>query len=92
MSEYIRLPIEGMTCASCVSRITRAVRKLDGVETVKVNLGTDSAEVAFEPSRTSLSAIAEVVRRAGYEVQLERAEPFIPIAGRGLPSRLGISR
>lgn len=92
MSEYVRLPIEGMTCTSCVSRITRAVRKVYGVEVVNVNLGSDSAEVAFDPSRTSLSAIAAVVRRAGYEAQLERAEPFIPMARRGFLSRLGISR
>jgi Cu+-exporting ATPase len=92
MTDYVRLPIEGMTCTSCVSRIARAVRKLDGVETVKVNLGTDSAEVAFDPSRTSLSSIAAVVRRAGYEVRLERAGPFIPIARRALLSHLGISR
>ena len=92
MSEYVRLPIEGMTCTSCVSRITRAVRKLDGVQSARVDLGSDSADVAFEPSRTSLLAIAEVIRRAGYEAQLERAEPFIPIPGRGVLSRLGISR
>jgi Cu+-exporting ATPase len=92
MSEYIRLPIEGMTCTSCASRITRAVRKLDGVESVRVDLGSDSAEVAFDPLRTSLVAMVEVVRRAGYEVQLGRIEPFIPSPRRGFLSRLGISR
>ena len=89
MSDHFRLPIEGMTCASCASRITRSLRKLEGVEAVRVNLGSDSAEVAFDPSRTSLATVADVVRRAGYEVQLERAEPFTPIARRGLLSRLG---
>ena len=92
MSEHVRLPIEGMTCVSCASRITRAVRKVEGVEAVKVNLGADSVEVAFDPSRTSLPAIAQVVRRAGYGVQLQRAEPFIPLARRGLLSRIGVSR
>ena len=90
MTEHIRFPIEGMTCTSCVSRITRTVRKLEGVEAVKVDLGSDSARVAFDPTRTSLPAIAEAVRRAGYEVQVERAEPSIPMARRGLLSRLGI--
>jgi P-type Cu+ transporter len=92
MSEYIRLPIEGMTCTSCASRITRAIRKLDGVESIRVDLGSDSAEVAFDPSRTALSVIAEAVRRAGYEVQLGRIEPLIPSPRRGFLSRLGISR
>lgn len=92
MSEHVRLPIEGMTCTSCASRITRAVRKLDGIESVKVDLGSDSAEVAFDPSRTSLAAVTEVIRRAGYEARVERAELFTPTEHRGLPSRLGLSR
>jgi Cu+-exporting ATPase len=92
MNERVRFPIEGMTCSSCASRITRAVRKLDGVEAVKVNLGSDSAEVAFDPSRTSLPAIAEVVRRAGYETRLDQAEPFIPSDRRAFRSRLGLGR
>jgi copper ion binding protein len=89
MAEHVRLPIEGMTCASCVSRITRAIRKLDGVEAVRVDLRSDAAEVSFDRSRTSLSAVADACRSAGYEAQVERAEPFIPIARRGFLSRLG---
>jgi Cu+-exporting ATPase len=81
-----------MTCTSCASRITRAVRKLEGVESIRVDLGSDSADVAFDPSRTALAVIADVVRRAGYQVQLERAEPHFPAARRGFLSRLGISR
>jgi Cu+-exporting ATPase len=92
MVDRLRFPIVGMTCTSCASRITRAVRKLDGVQSVKVNLGSDSAEVAFDPSRTSLPAIAEVMRRVGYEALIGRAEPFIPSPRRGLLSRLGLSR
>jgi Cu+-exporting ATPase len=92
MSEHVRFPIEGMTCTSCASRITRAVRKLDGTESCRVDLGSDSADVAFDPARTSLVAIAEAVRRAGYEPRVETAEPFTPTAHRGLLSRLGLSR
>lgn len=87
MRDHVRFPIDGMTCTSCASRVARAVRKLEGVEAVRVSLGSDSAAVAFDPSRTSLVAIAEAVRHAGYEVQLKRAEPFIPIARRGFLSR-----
>ena len=90
MSEHVRFPIGGMTCTACASRITGAVRKLDGVEAVRVNFGSDSAEVTFDPSRISLLAIAEVVRRAGYEVQLEHAEPFILSPRRGFHSRIGM--
>jgi Cu+-exporting ATPase len=92
MTDHFRIPIDGMTCTSCTSRITRAVRKLDGVESVRVDLGSDSAEVTFDPARTSLAAVAEVVRRAGYEAQVDRAEPFTPGERRGLLARLGMGR
>ena len=92
MTDYIRLPIDGMTCTSCAARITRAVRKLDGVESVRVDLGSDSAQVAFDPLRTSLAAVTEVVRRAGYEAQVDRAEPFTPGERRSLLARLGMGR
>ena len=92
MSEYLRFPIEGMTCTSCASRITRAVRKLDGVESVRVDLGSDSGEVAFDPARTSLEAIAEVIRRGGYEAQIEHADAFTRAERRSLHARLGLGR
>jgi Cu+-exporting ATPase len=92
MSEHVRFPIEGMTCTSCGSRITRAVRKLDGVESFTVDLGSDSGDVAFDPARTSLAVIAEVVRGVGYEAQLELAEPFTPTERRSLRARLGLGR
>jgi len=92
MTDHARFPIEGMTCTSCASRITRAIRKLDGVEWVKVDLGSDSGDVAFDPARTSLVAIAESVRQAGYEARIEHAEPFTPAKPRSLRARLGLGR
>jgi len=92
MTDRVRFPIEGMTCTSCASRITRVVRKLDGVESFKVDLGSDSGDVAFDPARTSLVAIAAAVHRAGYEAQIERAEAFTPAKPRSLRGRLGLGR
>jgi len=92
MTDYARFPIEGMTCPSCASRITRAVRKLDGVESVKVNLGSDACAVAFDPARSSLVAIAAAVHRAGYEAHVELSEPFTPAEPRGLRARFGLGR
>jgi Cu+-exporting ATPase len=66
MAEPVRIQIEGMTCTSCVSRITRALRKLDGVESVKVDLVSDSAIVGFDGGRTSLEVIGDAIRAAGY--------------------------
>ncbi len=41
--EIVSFPVEGMTCASCVGRITRFLEKVDGVEAANVNLATESA-------------------------------------------------
>jgi copper ion binding protein len=90
MAEHIRFPIEGMTCTSCVARITRSVRKVAGVESVKVDLATDSAAVAYDPARTSLIAIGEAVERAGYEARLSDAEPWVVLHRRGWLARLGL--
>ena len=92
MTEQVRFPIEGMTCTSCVTRITRAVRVLAGVDYVKVDLGLDSAAVAFDPARISLVAIGEAVERAGYQVRLADAEPWIRAPEHGLLARLGLRR
>ena len=48
------LPIEGMTCASCVNRVERFLRKADGVVQASVNLATEQATVRFDPSVVGL--------------------------------------
>ncbi len=50
----VRFPVEGMTCASCVNRVERYVRKVDGVEQAHVNLATESASVRYDPGRVGL--------------------------------------
>jgi Cu+-exporting ATPase len=70
----VRFPVEGMTCASCVNRIERHLRKVDGVESADVNLATESAAVAYDPIRVSLADLGRAVDAAGYEARLDRAE------------------
>ncbi len=67
----IQLPVRGMTCASCVRRVERALQKVDGVGEASVNLVAERASVAFDPARTSVEAIAEAIERAGYQVPRE---------------------
>jgi len=69
-----RFPVEGMTCASCVNRIERYLRKVDGVEEASVNLATESASVRFDPGRVSLDDLGRAVEAAGYEARLDQAE------------------
>ncbi len=60
----IRLRIGGMTCASCVGRVERAVAPLPGVLSVSVNLATEVCDVTFTSGQTTLrtliSAISDV--------------------------------
>jgi P-type Cu+ transporter len=78
------LPIEGMTCASCVNRIERFVRKVEGVTEVNVNLATEKASIRFDPAATTMDDLRGAVRAAGYEVREEPAEAT-PL-GAGEPS------
>lgn len=61
------IPIEGMTCASCVHTVEKAVAGVPGVESVSVNLSTEQATASLS-SEVSLSAIEDAVQAAGYRV------------------------
>jgi P-type Cu+ transporter len=64
--KHVTIPIEGMTCASCVARIEKAVGKLEGVSTVSVNLATEKADIDYDPARVRISAIKKSISDAGY--------------------------
>ena len=64
--ETLIVPIEGMTCASCVGRVERAIRQVEGVADVSVNLASDRAEVRFEDGQGSPAAVSEAIFKAGY--------------------------
>jgi len=59
--------IEGMTCASCVSRVEKALAKVPGVTTATVNLATETARIHFAPSEQIEAKLRRAVRDAGYE-------------------------
>ena len=67
----LELPVKGMSCASCVATIERAVGRLAGVEEVRVNLATERATVTYEPARLGVPAVAKAIEDLGYEVPLE---------------------
>jgi Cu+-exporting ATPase len=69
----ITLPIDGMTCASCVNRIERYLRRTDGVLDATVNLATERATVAVDPTRAGRAELVRAVEAAGYDVRPERA-------------------
>ncbi len=65
----VTLPIEGMTCASCVNRIERFLRKTDGVQEATVNLATERATIRFLPTVTGRAELVQAIEAAGYEVR-----------------------
>jgi Cu+-exporting ATPase len=71
-SIQIRLPIEGMTCASCVARVEKALKKVPGVGSAEVNLATETATVTLAAGARPESLV-EAVKKAGYATHLEPA-------------------
>lgn len=62
------LAILGMTCASCVGRVERVLRRQPGVLSAEVNLATEKATVTYLPTMTGHADLVAVVRGAGYDV------------------------
>ncbi|HSN80555.1 MAG TPA: heavy metal translocating P-type ATPase [Rhodoferax sp.] len=90
----VDLGIHGMTCASCVGRAERALKKVPGVQEVSVNLATESARVLVLPSDQIEARLRRAVRDAGYEPVAANAAIDAPIesnwAGFG-PVALGLA-
>ncbi len=63
----LALPIEGMTCASCVRRVEKALGAVPGVAKASVNLATERADIAFDGAPDA-QAVVQAVRKAGYDV------------------------
>jgi Cu+-exporting ATPase len=90
MNETLDLSIGGMTCASCVSRVERALKKVPGVLQASINLATESARIEYEANEQMPARLMRAVRDAGYEprspqqaLDQENASPwtdFLPVA------------
>ena len=66
----ITLPVEGMTCAACVSHVEGALREVGGVARVAVNLAMEQATVEFDPERATIQELLEAVDDSGYKTGL----------------------
>ncbi|MGA3056712.1 MAG: cation transporter, partial [Candidatus Limnocylindrales bacterium] len=78
----VQLPVEGMSCASCVNRIERFLRKTPGVAEASVNLATEVATVRYLPEVAGLDELVRAIEAAGYEVR------HLPAAADGARSGL----
>jgi Cu+-exporting ATPase len=66
----VEIPIGGMTCASCVARNEKALRRLAGVSTADVNFATEKATVTFDPAQVDVGRLTATIEQAGYDVPL----------------------
>ncbi len=68
ITKSLSLPVQGMTCASCVSHVEEALNELPGVANVVVNLGTNKASLTYDPARVTLADLTRAVDDVGYSV------------------------
>jgi Cu+-exporting ATPase len=73
-TQQIVLPIEGMTCASCVRHVEHGLTDTPGVEKAVVNLATERALVQYDPTRATVGDMVFHVREVGYDVLTDTIE------------------
>lgn len=84
--------VEGMTCANCVGRVERAIRKEPGVSQARVNLATSRADVTYDPLKVDLPRILGRVRDAGYApAELKEGGADTRMEAAGLKNDLQVS-
>jgi Cu+-exporting ATPase len=73
-TEKVLLPVGGMTCAACSSRVERTLNKLEGVMQAQVNLATEKATVDYLPSKTGVADLKKTISKLGYFVKEEETK------------------
>jgi Cu+-exporting ATPase len=75
--EKVVLPIQGMTCASCVNKVEKALNSVKGVVQASVNFATERASVEYIPEEVSIRDLKKVVQEAGYQVLEVKEEDIV---------------
>lgn len=63
------LNISGMSCENCVGHVTRALTRLNGIETAQVSLDTNQAVVIYDPNLVDTAQMLAAVEEEGYEAE-----------------------
>jgi Cu+-exporting ATPase len=77
----VTLPLEGMTCASCVNTIEGALKGTEGVESAVVNFATEKVTIEFDPRLLDDGTLVKVIEGAGYLVPSTRKKVILKIGG-----------
>lgn len=74
MSSSLTLRVRGMHCASCAGIIEKTFKKSEGVHSVEVNYGTETAKISFDTSKTSPQALSKKIESLGYSLVTPTAD------------------
>ena len=66
------LPVEGMTCAACVARVEKSLKKIGGVSNATVNLAAETVRLEYDVDQVSLETIAQSLHEAGYDLIIKK--------------------
>ncbi|HSL58061.1 MAG TPA: heavy metal translocating P-type ATPase [Acidimicrobiales bacterium] len=92
MTRRVDLPVEGMTCAACASRIGRGLGKLDGVARADVNLAANRATIVFDEALVDELDLRGTIERLGYSVpEVDDSEALEERVRRTIGRRLAIA-
>ncbi len=69
--ELLNLPVEGMTCASCATRLEKVLGRLDGVSEASVNFATEKAALRFVPGGFQAQELLRAVEKAGFHIPVQ---------------------
>ena len=73
-SKTVVIPVEGMTCVSCVAKVKRALKAVEGVVEVNVSLEQRSARVQYIEGRVTPERLVEAINKSGYKAGTPKAE------------------
>jgi len=77
--KHLDLPVEGMSCASCVLTVETGLKETSGVQHVAVNLAARRAAITYDPETVSTARVVQVVRSLGYDVPVRKVQ--LPVRG-----------
>jgi P-type Cu+ transporter len=77
--QQLQLSVTGMTCASCVGRVEKALKKTPGVLNASVNLATEQAAVSYDPAQVAAEQLRSAIEKAGYGVVTDQIA--FPVTG-----------
>ncbi|MGH8690503.1 MAG: mercury resistance system periplasmic binding protein MerP [Burkholderiales bacterium] len=71
-AQTVKLDVKNMTCAACPITVKKALMKVPGVESAKVDFESGVAVVAFDPDKTNVEALTKATGNAGFPSSLKR--------------------